>query len=229
MHTPAFCQLLPASPELLPGSCLVQAQFDPAQLAPDDFERCAVPAVRGVSKRQAEHLAGRICARNAVWQLSGQTWLPGRDPDGVPLWPNGLTGSISHGAGLAAAVVAKTCDWRGLGIDLEQHLSVARAHKLAEQILTPSELQRASQLEHEAFAQRVTQTFSLKESLFKALFPLVRKRFYFQDAEVLKVAGEQARLRLLLDLHSDWPAGREVDGRVTAYDSHLLSLVAVPA
>lgn len=228
LPSPSFCQLL-SSPAPLPATRLVSACFDASQLRPEDFLSCAIAPVRGVAKRQAEYLAGRLCAREALRLLCGQALVPGRDEDGVPLWPAGLVGSITHGAGRAAAMVALARDWRGLGIDLEKHLSSERAAKLAGEILTPAELQRAAGLEPEAFARRVTLTFSLKESLFKALYPLVLNRFYFHDAELLAVDGETARLRLLLDLHADWPRGSELLGRFSADASHLLSLVAVPA
>ena len=228
LPTPPFCQLLPSpAPLPLPATRLVSAHFDTAQLRPEDFPDSGIPPVRGVAKRQAEYLAGRLCAREALRRLCGQALTPGRDGDGVPVWPAGTVGSISHGAGRAAALVASAAHWRGLGIDLEKHLSVDRARRLAGEILTPGELQRAAQLPPEAFAARVTLTFSLKESLFKALYPLVLRRFYFQDAELLEGADGHARLRLLLDLHHDWPAGSELEGRFVEADGHLLSLVAV--
>lgn len=213
----------------LPGASLVRASFDPAQLTAEDFRHSAIAPVRGVAKRQAEYLAGRLCAREALRQLCGQALVPGRSEDGVPLWPAGTLGSISHGAGQAVAIAASSEQWRGLGLDLEKRLSAARAARLADEILTPGERQRAAGLEPEAFARRLTLSFSLKESLFKALYPLVLKRFYFHDAELLDIQGGQARLRLLLDLHADWPRGSELDGRFVEFDGYLLSLVAVAA
>ena len=166
LPTPPFCQLLPSSAPLpLPATRLVSAHFDTAQLRPEDFPDSGITPVRGVAKRQAEYLAGRLCAREALHQLCGQALVPGRDEDGVPLWPAGTVGSITHGAGRAAAMVALARDWRGLGIDLEKHLSAERAARLAGEILTPAELQRAAGLDPEAFARRVTLTFSLKDRL----------------------------------------------------------------
>src|SRR5690606_32554558 len=157
------------APLHLPGAHLVCASFDSALLAADDFPRCAIEPVRGVAKRQGEYLAGRLCAREALHRLCGQALVPGRDDDGVPLWPAGMVGSITHGGGRAAALAAHSGQWRGLGLDLEKQLNAERAARLAGEILTPVELQRATGLEPEAFARRVTLTFSLKESLFKAL------------------------------------------------------------
>ena len=92
------------------------------------------------------------------------------------------------------------------------------------EILTPMELER---LDHRQLGLAVTLTFSLKESLFKALYPLVLTRFYFHDAELLAVDGATARLRLLVDLHADWPRGSELDGHFVEFDGYLLSVVAV--
>jgi len=41
---------------------------------------------------------------------------------------------------------------------------------------------------------------------------------------------EQARqrLRLLIDLHRDWPSHSEVDGQFVLFEQQVLSLVAVP-
>ncbi|MDD0842869.1 4'-phosphopantetheinyl transferase family protein [Pseudomonas sp. Gutcm_11s] len=230
VHIPPFCRLHPEpAPLHLPGTQLVRASFDATQLLAEDFQCSAIEPVRGVAKRQGEYLAGRLCAREALRQFCGQALVPGRDEDGVPIWPHGSVGSITHGAGQAAAIVGSAGQWRGLGLDLEKQLSAERAAKLAGEILTPAELQRAAGLDAQAFAQRVTLTFSLKESLFKALYPLVLKRFYFHDAELLEHDATSARLRLLLDLHGEWPAGSELHGHFAEFDGYLLSLVAIPA
>ncbi len=230
---PSFCHLLtPAWPAhlALPGAQLVRAAFDPARLQHEDFHACAIAPVRGVAKRQGEYLAGRLCAREALHQLCGQALIPGRDEDGVPIWPAGVVGSITHGAGQAAAIVASAQQWQGLGLDLEKRLSAERATKLAGEILTPAELQRAAGLSAEQFAHLVTLTFSIKESLFKALYPLVLIRFYFHDAELLAWDEDgQAELQLLLDLSTEWRAGTRLNGQFAEFDAYLLSLVAIPA
>ena len=227
-YIPSFCRLHSETvPLQLPDTRLVVASFDVTQLHSEDFQRCAIAPVRGVAKRQSEYLAGRLCAREALRQLGGRAIAPARSDDGMPLWPEGTVGSITHSAGQAVAIAANSQDWRSLGLDLEKPLSSERATRLAEGILTPNELQRASELDATSFARRVTLTFSLKESLFKVLYPLVRKRFYFHDAELLDHDDQHARLRLLLDLHTDWPAGRELDGRFAELNGYLLSLIAV--
>ncbi|MFJ4068340.1 4'-phosphopantetheinyl transferase [Pseudomonas sp. NPDC089996] len=216
-------------PRPLPGAVLVSCAFDPAHLAADDFQ-CAgiVPSAslqRSVAKRQAEYLAGRVCARAALQRLDGRDYVPGTHEDRSPIWPAGIHGSITHGKGWAAAVVAADGACRSLGLDQEALLDDERAERLMGEILTPAECER---LDRSQLGLTVTLTFSLKESLFKALYPLTRQRFYFEHAEVLAWSADGlARLRLLTDLSPEWCHGAEVEGQFCLQDGHLLSLISV--
>lgn len=213
----------------LPSLRLISTHFDPALLHVDDFSRCAISPVKGVAKRQSEHLAGRLCAREALRQLTGTASTPGIGADRAPHWPSGTLGSITHGSNWAGAVVGHCTQWRGLGLDVERIIPASRAERLAGEILTPAELQRLQGMSDEQRALRISLTFSLKESLFKALYPQVLQHFYFQDAELLSAtADNKACMRLLIDLHSDWPAGSEVAGQFAEFDGFLLSLISIP-
>jgi enterobactin synthetase component D len=234
---PACCTPLDAHwplPELLPGTVFLSTRFDPALLVADDFQRSAVPPPasiqRSVAKRQAEFLAGRLCARAALQQLEGLDCIPAIGEDRAPIWPGHISGSITHSTGHAAAIVAHKAQWRGLGMDLENLLPLERAERLAGEILTADELQRMAAGPREQLAHVVTLTFSAKESLFKALYPIVQKRFYFEHAELLEWSeAGHARLRLLTDLSDEWCHGKELDAQFAVADGQLLSLVAVSA
>ncbi|NWL75280.1 4'-phosphopantetheinyl transferase [Pseudomonas taiwanensis] len=233
---PACCSPFDASwpfPEALPGVVMRSCRFDPALLGADDFPRSAIAAPaniqRSVAKRQTEFLAGRLCARAALLALTCRADVPALGEDRAPVWPVGITGSISHSHGLATALVAHGKQWRGLGLDLEEPMSAERALRLAEEILTPAELQRMDGLTPDQQARRITLTFSIKESLFKALYPIVQKRFYFHDAELLDCDDARARLRLLIDLSAEWKTGSELEGWHCDFQGRLLSLVAVAA
>jgi enterobactin synthetase component D len=234
---PACCTPLGCDwplPIALPGSVWRSTAFDPAQLTPDDFTRSGLhlPASiqRSVAKRQAEFLAGRLCARDAVLHLDGTRATPAIGEDRAPVWPRHIIGAITHSQGRAAALVALKSDWLGLGIDLENRLSLDRAQRLAKEILTPNELQRMAAGPVEDQALVVTLTFSIKESLFKALYPLVHKRFYFEHAEVLSWSKDgQVRLRLLTDLSDEWHQDKELEGQFALMDEQLLSAVAIKA
>lgn len=234
---PACCPALQHHwplPHALANVALVSGHFDPKQLADGDFQRCAVapPASiqRSVAKRQTEFLAGRLCARAALQQLEGRAWVPDIGADRAPIWPTDVCGSITHSTGWAAAIVAHKQHWRGLGLDTENLLSPERAQRLAGEILTPAELQQMAAGPAEQSALHVTLTFSIKEALFKALYPIVQKRFYFEHAQLLEWSPDgHARLRLLTNLSSEWHNGKELQGQFSVQGEHVLSLVAVPA
>lgn len=234
---PACCTPLDAHwplPTALPDTVFLSTHFDPSQLLGDDFRRSAIeppPSIqRSVAKRQAEFLAGRICARAALQQLEGSSTVPAIGEDRAPIWPAHICGSITHSTGRAAAIVANKQHWRGLGMDLENLLNAERAERLAAEILTPPEMQRMAAGSRDQIALWVTLTFSVKESLFKALYPIVQQRFYFEHAEVLEWNEQgQVRLRLLTDLSSEWRNGTELDAQFGVQDGQLLSLVSIQA
>lgn len=215
-------------PQPLSGAYLVSTRFDASRLNADDFARCEIPAVPGASKRQCEYLAGRLCARHALWQLTGHASVPAVGEDRAPQWPAGIVGSITHSAGHAAALVAHANNWRGLGMDLERLLSPERSQRLAGEILTSHELLRLQQLDPALHPWLISLTFSAKESLFKALYPLVGQRFYFQDAQVLEWSPTgRLRLGLLKSLNGEWVRGTEVEGQFAELESQLLTLVSI--
>lgn len=216
-------------PQPLAGSHLISTRFDPTLLQGDDLARCGITPVPGVAKRQSEYLAGRLCAREALRRLTGQASVPAVGSDRAPQWPQGVAGSITHGDGWAAALVAPQQHWRGVGLDVEQLLPVERALRLQGEILTPAERERLQGLDDEERALRISLTFSFKESLFKALYPLTLTRFYFEDAELLQCAPDATRLRLLIDLNDEWRNGAELNGQFALFDDKVLSCVAVAA
>ena len=221
-------------PQVLPDTLLLSTRFDPLLLSADDFPNSAIepPASiqRSVAKRQAEFLAGRICARAALHQLDGQTCVPAIGDDRAPVWPAHVSGSITHSTGRAAAIVARKHHWQGLGMDLENLLDPERAERLAGEILTPPELLRMAATAQDDRALLVTLTFSVKESLFKALYPIVRQRFYFEHAQVLEwTHSGQVRLQLLTDLSAEWRHGSELSAQFGVKDGQLLSVVGIMA
>jgi enterobactin synthetase component D len=217
-------------PVALPGAILFSNHFDPGLLGPEDFLHSGVDAPaniqRSVAKRQAEYLAGRLCARAALQEIIPGAEAPAPGPDRAPVWAATVCGSITHSDGWAAAIAAPVGVIRGLGLDAETLLAPARAERLAGEILTDAELQRLALCPAELRAQAITLTFSIKESLFKALYPLVLRRFYFEHAEVLSWQPTgQVRLRLLIDLSAEFRHGHELDGQFCITDGRLLSLV----
>ncbi|MDX1800827.1 MAG: 4'-phosphopantetheinyl transferase superfamily protein [Marinobacter sp.] len=237
MDLPRCCSPLQSHwpwPEPLDHAVLVSTVVDTGSFRDDDFPvsgiACPETLTTAAGKRKAEYLAGRVCAREALRLITGQTDVPRIGDDRAPVWPAGNVGTITHGGDWAGAMVAARRHYLGLGMDVERRLTEQRATRLLDQVLTPDEKARHAANPGSSYAQLVTLTFSLKESLFKALYPVVKRRFYFQDAELLTWnASGEATLRLLSDLSAQWPRGRTVDAQFTEVDHRLLTLVAIPA
>lgn len=123
----------------------------------------AVPA------RLAEFAAGRAAARAAMAAL-GVTPAPvPMGPDRAPVWPLGLTGSITHCTGACLAIVGTTTAWRGLGIDAEPLTPLEPA--LWPTILGPDESARDG--------VEVLRAFVAKEAAYKAQYAQSRALFDF--------------------------------------------------
>lgn len=219
----------------LPGVQWRSVRFDRQRLAVDDFIHHSIPLpdkVRHAApKRQVEYLAGRLCAREALQALIGAPRVPGTAESKAPLWPSGTVGSITHSGDLAAAIVAPSVRYQGIGLDAERQLELARAERLAPQILTLDECHRMAALPAAQRAYFATAVFSLKESLFKALFPLAGVRFYFQDAQLVDWSpdAQRATLRLNKSLSKHWPAGSLLSGQHTQQGPYVISLIDIPA
>ena len=182
------------------------------------------------AKRRAEFLGGRLTARRALAALTGSPSTPAQDAEQLPDWPAGTVGSITHSRGLAAAVVANRATYRGIGLDAEVVMSGERARRLAGQILVASELAWLDRLPAEWQGEFLTLVFSLKESLFKALYPLVGQRFYFPHARLIEwnAKAGAVSIELLKTLSAQWTAGARLSGQVAKIDDYLLTLVAIP-
>lgn len=126
-----------------------------------------------IEKRQTEFSAGRAAARLALRSMG----LPACEiPVGhrrAPIWPFGVTGSITHSKSLCIALVAYQQNVASLGIDAEPNVP-----------LKP-ELRRAilHEAEMDVSAERAIALFSMKEALFKTLFPITQEWMGFHAAK----------------------------------------------
>ncbi|MCK6873060.1 enterobactin synthase subunit EntD [Enterobacter roggenkampii] len=152
-------------------------------------------------KRKAEHLAGRIAAAHA---LPDHT-VPGIGPSGEPLWPEGVSGSITHSGTQAMAVAVRYPDAL-VGIDCEAILPDREAREIQDGIINAQEAMCLTR-SGSPFALALTLAFSAKESLFKALFPTARRYMGFDFSRV--TALNQKTIALTLS----HPAGRYQQGK----------------
>lgn len=177
---------------ILAGHTVHRVTFDPTTVT--DADLLWLPHHAELSsagrKRKAEHLAGRIAAAHA---LPDHT-VPGIGPSGEPLWPEGVSGSITHSGAHAMAVVVRHQDAL-VGIDCEAILPDREARDIQDGIV---DAQEAMCLTHSGypFALALTLAFSAKESLFKALFPQVKTYMGFDYARIMTLDERTLTLAL---------------------------------
>ncbi|TMQ15992.1 MAG: 4'-phosphopantetheinyl transferase superfamily protein [Deltaproteobacteria bacterium] len=107
------------------------------------------------------------------------------DDRGAPVLPPGWVGSIAHKAspaGVRAAALVAPAGGGHLGVDLE--LAAAPRHDIARRILTEPE-----QAALPDRGRAVTLRFAIKEAIYKALDPYVRRYVGFTEVE-LALAGD---------------------------------------
>lgn len=213
--------------ELSPGLIRASCHYFPERLEGNDFNQAGItlpPSLKtAINKRKTEYLAGRWCAREALRQI-GSEGLPGLNSDRSPAWPSGTLGSITHSHGIAEVMVGDTERWLTIGLDTEQWVNPERAARLERELLTEEELKSLAGMSPLQRANRLTLIFSAKESLFKALYPLTGKRFYFHDA----VRRQPNSLTLLRTLSPEWPKGTQIPFRWRERQHSVLSWIALP-
>ncbi|MGC5888459.1 enterobactin synthase subunit EntD [Enterobacter roggenkampii] len=188
---------------ILAGHTVHHVTFDPTTFTDADLlwlPHHAELANAG-RKRKAEHLAGRIAAAHA---LPDHT-VPGIGPSGEPLWPEGVSGSITHSGTQAMAVAVRYPDAL-VGIDCEAILPDREAREIQDGIINAQEAMCLTR-SGSPFALALTLAFSAKESLFKALFPTARCYMGFDLSRV--TALNQKTIALTLS----HPAGRYQQGK----------------
>ncbi|HDS9456530.1 TPA: enterobactin synthase subunit EntD [Enterobacter asburiae] len=161
-------------------------------------------------KRKAEHLAGRIAAAHALPDHA----VPGIGSSGEPLWPEGVSGSITHSGTQAMAIVVRH-PTALVGIDCEAILAEREAREIQDGIIDAQEAMCLTRSGY-PFALALTLAFSAKESLFKALFPQVKTYMGFDCARVTALDEKTISLKL------SYPAGEyPEDTRFTlAWQTH---------
>lgn len=207
---------------LPPGAELALVPLLPA--APDELPAAAR---NWADRRRDSFAAGRRAAAAAL----AAAGFRGSQPlaiaaDGLPDWPEGWIGSISHTDTVAAAVVVRTGNSLVLGLDLERIVIPEVAVEIAPAIMPEAAPGRSGL----PLAEEITRVFSAKEALYKALFPSTRQ---FRDFDAAQVRwsrkGEHGPLQIELTLTEDWGHGWPSGTRLAAFQTiaadHVVTIV----
>ncbi|HCX22474.1 MAG: hypothetical protein CMB80_10150 [Flammeovirgaceae bacterium] len=151
------------------------------------------------NRRIRDYVRGRYCAHQCLRLCDVDVPIL-KDGDGVPIWPDGLIGSISHTFDIAGAVVAKKNDYLSIGLDIEQ---IGRINRELWPVLFTVKEQKY--LMDQPFHLRQSMSaviFSLKEAYFKMQFPLTRIGLEFEDISIIfaRSGGVKFDLSKLNDL-----------------------------
>jgi 4'-phosphopantetheinyl transferase EntD len=144
-------------------------------------------------RRARDFTAGRVCAHACLRDLGVSSGPLLRGRDGPPMWPPGVTGTITHTAGYAMAAVARIHDMGLLSVGVDVELVDAVTSDVHEAILTPDERRRMARVEAERRQQLATWIFCAKEAWYKAQFMVTRSWMDFHDVEVV-VSEAEVRL-----------------------------------
>lgn len=157
-------------------------------------------------ERKASFRAGRSCALRALSAAGAEAISTlDRAADGLPQWPSGWTGSISHAianqTGVAIAVVAPCAHASAIAIDCEPIFAINHAIEIAPLIVNSTEQRLGERLGY-GHAEWLTMVYSLKETLYKLLYAHVRSFMPFEAAELMSFDAGTGQACLMLS--RDW-------------------------
>ncbi|WP_312759659.1 4'-phosphopantetheinyl transferase superfamily protein [Pantoea brenneri] len=179
---------------------------------------------QAVKKRRAEYLASRLLARSVMAHLGIEDFILTNAADRSPCWPAGVQASLSHSAGVV--VLAATRQPGGVGVDVEQLMSDATANETADLLMNSQEQQLLRALPI-GFNAAATLLFSLKESLYKALWPQLHQPMDFQQAalETVDLRRQCATLRLTHHFSDRFTTGTRLQAQFLWQDDQVITLL----
>jgi 4'-phosphopantetheinyl transferase EntD len=210
----ALRQMLPKGVALGQGDATHPPNLWPGEVLPG-----AVPA------RLAEFSAGRSAARAAMHALGQAPVAVPIAKTRAPIWPQGMTGSISHCAGACFAIAGKSYEYQGLGLDLEPNLPLPM--DLWPTILRVEELQEMAHLCHEQAAYRALQIFTAKEAAYKAQYPITGQLFDFQTLRI-RLQNQSFTAEFTQDI-GPFAVGHQIIGRNQIAASFCAAICWIPA
>ncbi len=200
------------------------ADADPPALHPDEEALASAMA----PARRREFAGGRACAHRALAALGAGDGPVLRGERRMPVWPNGVVGAITHGAGFCAAAVARRSAFAGVGLDAERLRPLSP--RVLERIAGDAERSALARLPDHPAEWWGAVVFSAKESLYKAYFPSTRVFLAFRDAEIaLDPAAGAFAARLVRADAPDAAGRRAFEGRFELRGDLVLTALAIPA
>ena len=202
-----FCYVRTSEPDLLNYDGL------------DPLERTLVS--QAVDVRKAEFGDARWCAHQALSEL-GATGPVLRGERGMPLFPDGFVGSITHTQGFRAAVAAPYSSVRSIGIDAEP--ADVLPEGVFDAIARASEVPQMPKLVAAGVTCPDRLLFCAKEATYKAWFPMTQRWLDFDQAEI-SLRADGTLISYILARPTPVPF---IEGRWVIRDGYVIVSTVVP-
>jgi 4'-phosphopantetheinyl transferase EntD len=179
MHAPDPIQK--ALEDIFPSQvavCFSAERPDRAELHPEELPS----TTKMVAARKLEFGHGRSCARAALVSLGLPAIAIPMGSNREPVWPGEVVGSISHTGDSAAAVTALHSKLDGLGLDMETDEPLGA--DLIAMICRDDEHIAGD-------GSQAKLLFSIKEAIYKCIYPSVREFVDFLEMKVILDATTQ--------------------------------------
>jgi 4'-phosphopantetheinyl transferase EntD len=185
------------------------------RLIADGDERLLLPEEVGafttsVVKVRRASGAARLVARELMPRFGCAPRAIPKSATGMPIWPEGIVGSLAHDNEVAVAAMAAKSDFLSVGIDVEPAEPLEAG--LLEIVATPGEREGAAE---DRLRGRLL--FCIKEAVYKAVNPLDGVFLDHHDVEV-NLAERRAEVR----------QGRRVEFCYCVAD-HIVALAFIPS
>ena len=138
---------------------------------------------KAIDKRRYEFSAGRLCGRKALQHFGIDNCLLTQGKNGEPIWPDQITGSISHSKKWAAAAISTTKDIMAVGFDIETINRISSG--ILKRIITAKEKELLDKNDGQKAQEYAALIFSAKEAIYKALSKLYNKTLMFKDVSII--------------------------------------------
>jgi phosphopantetheine--protein transferase-like protein len=148
-------------------------------------------------KRPTTYEGGRRALARALEELGAPSSTIERDDRGAPIVPAGFVGSITH-KGTTCIALAAIDEGARIGVDLERIRPIRAG--LSEKILVDEELARIEALAGAARDRQILAHFSVKEAVYKAIDPYLRRYVGFHEAVLEFDLGRSSEVAVRLAL-----------------------------
>lgn len=210
--------------EQLPSRFAVEAgplgNYVDAEIFPEETDAMK----GGHPRRLATFRAGRACARAALGKL-GMALGPILVADsGMPVWPEGIAGSISHTDKFAAAIVAKSPPVHSIGLDIEENAPFEDG-AMVEIVCRPEELLGGRNVADPENMRRAKLLFCMKEAVYKSFRPLYNRFLDFHDVRI-QLDSRRAKFQAELVNHVGTGQNAAIFGGFVQCESLLIVLAS---